>query len=215
MRLAVEWLLLFGLLPLLLYVLFRLPEGIISPAVPRSLLFGGLWVATLAVLIHRRRELRQHLHLFTIQQAKPILLRFVVLGGMLTLFAWLYLPERFLDLPQDRTGLWLRIMLLYPLLSVIPQEVIYRLFFHHRYAPLFPTTLIMMLASGFSFGHAHLLFGNWVAYVLSIAGGLLFASTYLKTRNLLLTMLEHALYGQLIFTVGLGTLFYSGAITAG
>jgi hypothetical protein len=45
---------------------------------------------------------------------------------------------------------------------------------------------------------------------LSTVGGLLFVSTYLRTRSLLAVVWEHALYGIALFTVGLGRYFVTG-----
>jgi hypothetical protein len=46
---------------------------------------------------------------------------------------------------------------------------------------------------------------------MTTAGGLLFARDYARHRSLSLTCLEHSLYGCLIFTIGLGRFFYTGA----
>ena len=70
-------------------------------------------------------------------ETRAVLLRFIVLGTLLTLATRYAMPARFLDLPRHRPILWVAIMLLYPLLSVWPQEVIFRRFLLHRYAPIF------------------------------------------------------------------------------
>jgi len=101
-------------------------------------------------------------------------------------------------------------MLLYPLLSVYPQELLYRAFFFHRYQPLFGSGWRMLLASAFAFGFAHVILGNWISVVLCLIGGLLFALTCQHSGSLLLTCLDHALFGNFIFTVGLGQFFYHG-----
>jgi len=106
---------------------------------------------------------------------------------------------------------WVAIMLLYPLLSVYPQELLYRAFFFHRYQPLFGSGWGMLLASAFAFGFAHVILGNWISVVLCLIGGLLFALTYQHSGSLLLTCLDHALFGNFIFTVGLGQFFYHGS----
>ena len=46
---------------------------------------------------------------------------------------------------------------------------------------------------------------------MTAAGGWLFARDYARHRSLTLVCLEHAAYGCVIFTVGLGRFFYSGA----
>jgi membrane protease YdiL (CAAX protease family) len=87
----------------------------------------------------------------------------------------------------------------------------YRAFFFHRYRRLFGEGGRMVLASALAFGFVHIIFGHWISVVLSTAGGLLFAATYARSRSLLLTSLEHAFFGDLIFTIGLGQFFYHGA----
>ena len=50
----------------------------------------------------------------------------------------------------------------------------------------------------------------WEAVAISLAGGLLFAYRFTRTRSYLAVVLEHALYGDLIFTIGLGRFFFTG-----
>lgn len=132
------------------------------------------------------------------------------LVGVLVLSALVHwvTPERFLAMPRENTTLWLLVCLAYPLLSVYPQNIIYRAFIMHRYRGVFGTEEGLVWASALAFSFAHVVFHNVAAIVLTLAGGLIFARTYLRSRSLLLVSIEHALYGLLIYTVGLGhTLF--------
>ncbi len=115
------------------------------------------------------------------------------------------------DMPRDRPLLWLAVVVGYPLLSVYPQELIYRAFLMHRYAPVFGTGRAAAAASAVAFAFAHLVFGNVLSVLLTLAGGWIFARRYQSTRSLLTVSAEHALYGVLIFTIGLGRFFYHGA----
>ncbi|MFI4896453.1 MAG: CPBP family intramembrane glutamic endopeptidase [Phycisphaerales bacterium JB059] len=115
-----------------------------------------------------------------------------------------------LRLPRQRPGLWVAIMILYPLLSVWPQEVVYRAFFHHRYEVILPGTLTRILMSALVFGFMHVVFLNWLAPAMTLLGGLLFAWTYERSRSLLAVTIEHALWGCLVFTIGIGWYFYGG-----
>jgi membrane protease YdiL (CAAX protease family) len=115
-------------------------------------------------------------------------------------------------LPQQRPVLWLAILVLYPLLSALPQELIFRVFLFHRYRTLFPDGRTLPLVSAGVFALAHLVLGNWVALLLSLAGGLLFAYTYARTGSLGLVTLEHGLWGNWLFTVGMGSYFYGGHV---
>ncbi len=139
-----------------------------------------------------------------------LLLRFVVFGTALTLLTWVVFPGLFLSLPRQHPLFWLVIMVLYPLLSVWPQEVIYRRFLFHRYEKAFGPRGVIA-ASALAFGFAHIIFLNWVAVALTTAGGAMFARDYSRERSLFLSCLEHSLYGCLIFTIGLGQFFYTGA----
>ncbi|MEK8021825.1 MAG: hypothetical protein VSS75_033535 [Candidatus Parabeggiatoa sp.] len=51
------------------------------------------------------------------------------------------------------------------------------------------------------------MFANWIAIILSFISGLFFAQTYYKTRSALLVTIEHILYGNFLFTIGLGWFF--------
>lgn len=118
-------------------------------------------------------------------------------------------PEAWLSLPRQHPALWAGIMVGYPLLSVYPQNVVYRAFVFHRYRELFPDQS-MIWASAAAFSWAHVIFHNPVALMLTFAGGLIFGATYQKHRSLLLCSVEHALYGCLLFTIGLGSYLYQG-----
>jgi hypothetical protein len=115
------------------------------------------------------------------------------------------------DLPREQPLLWSLIVVFYPLLSVYPQEVLFRAFLLHRYAPLFRDDRVAAAAGAVAFGFAHLLFDNVLAVVLTVGGGWIFARRYQRSRSLMVVSVEHALYGITIFTVGLGRLFYHGA----
>lgn len=156
---------------------------------------------------------RRPLHRFPAQW-RPCLLRIaaiLALGGAALLGLATLFPEvqpfRF---PRERTGLWLLVLLLYPLLSALSQELIFRVFLFHRYRRLFPDPRLLVAVSAGAFALAHLVLGNWVAPLLSVAGGLLFAYTYAKTRSLPLVALEHGLWGDWLFTIGFGRYFYGG-----
>ncbi len=109
-----------------------------------------------------------------------------------------------------RPFLWLAIVLLYALTSAPAQELIFRVFIFHRYQALFTGAWAMILASTCSFALAHLQLGNVVAPTLSVFGGMRFAYTYANTRSLPVVSLEHGLWGDWIFTIGLGAYFYGG-----
>jgi len=141
----------------------------------------------------------------------PLLLRDAVFLTLLGLAARFFAPQLLFTLVKRAPWIWVAIMALYPLLSVYPQELLYRAFFFHRYQPLFGSGWTMLLASAFAFGFVHIILGNWLSVVLCLIGGLLFSLTYQHSGSLLLTCLDHALFGNFLFTIGLGQFFYHGS----
>ncbi len=140
----------------------------------------------------------------------PVLVRAAAIAAAVAACVAWFAPESLFSLPRRAPVLWAAVMLLYPLLSVYPQELAFRAFLFHRYAPLFPSRKSMIASSGVLFGFAHLCFGNLLAVALTVPAGVLFAATYARSRSLLLVSLEHALLGNFIFTIGLGQYFYHG-----
>lgn len=122
------------------------------------------------------------------------------------------IPGRMLELPRYRPELWLTIMLLYPFLSALPQEIIFRALFYRRYGPLFPDGRVTLAVNAAVFSFAHVFYQNPVAIALTLVGGVIFAWTYQRTGSFPLVVILHALAGQIIFTSGLGIYFYHGAI---
>ena len=102
-------------------------------------------------------------------------------------------------------------MLLYPLMSAAPQELIYRTFFFHRYGALFGRAWGFAIAlNAVLFGFGHIVVGTEVAVIGTMATGALFAVRYALTRSFWAVYLEHTLWGGLVFTVGLGRFFFTG-----
>lgn len=205
LSLALEFLVVFLALPLLIF--YR-----VLPNWPIPFL---LLVALVAFLILRNDSSFDATRLWSahgIRSSLPgLLLRDAVLLVLLGLGVLIFAPHLLFSLIKRSAVLWVLIMLLYPLISVYPQELLYRAFFFHRYRPLFGTSWPMLVASACSFGLVHIIFGNWLALALCAVGGLLFALTYQRSESLLLTCIDHALFGNFIFTIGLGRFFYNGS----
>jgi len=174
-----------------------------------------LLLAGLAVfLLLRRDPAFDSSHLVVWGNVRPflalILFRDAICLLLLGLAVWWFAPQSLFSLIEERPLLWALIMVFYPLLSVYPQELLYRAFFFHRYRPLFGSSWTMLLASAFAFGFVHIIFSNWLAVGLCVLGGLLFSFTYHQSSSLLLACLDHAIFGNFIFTIGLGRFFYHG-----
>lgn len=179
-----------------------------------------LWAAAIACLILLRRD--PHLDrrtLWGVAGIRPglpgVLGRFLLFAPLLVGFAWLMEPEWFLRFPRDRTGTWVVVLALYPILSVIPQGIVFRTFVCHRYRPLFGDGVGMWLVAGVTFGFAHIVMHRWEPVLITVIGGVIFTATLLRRRSGLLADVEHALYGDLAFTLGLGVWIYTGAARQG
>jgi membrane protease YdiL (CAAX protease family) len=170
-----------------------------------------LALAWALLVLHRdttfdRRVLMQHAGVGP--GLRAILRRDVPLLLLLGLMFWLATPRLLFSLIKSAPMLWLLVMILYPVFSVYPQELLYRAYFYHRYKPLFGNGAGMIAVSAFLFGFVHIIFGNWISMTLTAIGGFLFGLTYRKSGSLLLACLEHALFGDFIFTIGMGHYFY-------
>jgi len=138
---------------------------------------------------------------------KIILARFCVSTLGIILLTQMIAPERLFSFPIQRPIFWLVVMILYPVLSALPQEMVFRTFFFRRYASLFPKEGVMLTISAILFGFIHVVFHNPVSPLLSLFCGFFLAGSYLAHRSLQKAALEHALYGDMVFTVGLGFYF--------
>ena len=145
---------------------------------------------------------------------KPLLIRWVFACIAMTIFLYIYDGDRVLEMAMERGGFVIILLCLYPILSALPQEFIFCSFFFERYKPFFGDGYLMVAASAITFAYAHCLYLNPVAPSLSLIGGVIFAMTYLKTKSLALVTIEHGLYGDFLFFIGLGWYFYGGSVVA-
>ncbi|MFD9704193.1 CPBP family intramembrane glutamic endopeptidase [Lentzea sp. NPDC059081] len=175
--------------------------------IPVLLVLGG---ASVAYLLRSRTFDRRSLWRPEEVRLKPILALWLVAAAAAVVAVLVLFPDQLFALPKEQPLLWLAVLVFYPLFSVYPQELVFRAFLFERYGPAFGTWTVA--ASAAAFGFVHIVFGSWVSVVLSAAGGWLFATRYRRTRSLLAASVEHALYGVLVFTVGLGQFFFHGAV---
>ena len=172
---------------LLLFVL--LPLSLAAPMEVRK--FEGL-------------KFRIHKNLNWSSFLKRIGITFSVIIIVTILFVRYKDPSALFYVPLNNPLLFITILLFYSLLSVWPQEIIYRTFFFERYASLFQTKFSLVLVNAVVFSLAHLFFKNFLVIVLTFIGGILFGLTYIKYKSTTLVSIEHALYGNWLFTVGMG-----------
>jgi membrane protease YdiL (CAAX protease family) len=205
--LGIEFATIYVIVPLLIYYR-RIPNWPIPYL---------LFIALLAFLLLRSDPTFRLSQLFSWSKLRPflpmLLIRDAVCVLGLGIAVYFLAPQLLFSLIRRSPLLWALIFLLYPLLSVYPQEFLYRAFFFHRYQPLFGRGLGMLLASTLAFGFVHLIFRNWLSVGLCLIGGFLFSLTYQSSGSLLLACLDHAIFGNFLFTIGLGQFFYHATRT--
>jgi membrane protease YdiL (CAAX protease family) len=204
--LAIEFFLLFFVGP----ALFALTRPRISP-------IPVLWAVMAYCLVTMSRDPRfDRSRLWSASglrlHAPGILSLFLAVTAIGVVMVLRYAPGAFLNLPRFNPLLWILVMVLYPLLSVYPQGIIYRAFLFDRYRVLFGAGWGIVLVSAAAFAFVHIVFGNPLAIALTAPAGLLFAVRYRQTGSLVTSSFEHALYGCAVFTFGLGRWFYHGAV---
>jgi len=197
--------------------LFVIAPVAIAVLVPARFMFALLFVfmAVGLALLHRTQEFAWA----DLARLRPGIPPRMVVGftagtafvayGLVQLSA----PEVLFSLPRQRPDLWLMIMLLYPVLSALPQEIVFRPLFFCRYGTLLPDGWAGVVLNAALFSLAHLMYWSWTVALMTFAGGLVFAWAYRLRGSFTMALLLHAIAGNLIFTFGLGLFFYSGNVT--
>jgi membrane protease YdiL (CAAX protease family) len=170
---------------------------------------AGCWIA---LGRHRRTVLANLRARLPGVEWRRILLGFALSLPLLATLLWLIQPEALFGLIKERPGVWLLLMVIYPFVSVLPQELVYRVYFFRRYEPLFGAGTGRLVASALAFGLAHVVFHNWPAVGLTLLGGWLFGVTYQRTASLLLVTVQHTLYGAALFTLGYHEFLHDGTL---
>lgn len=132
---------------------------------------------------------------------------------MIGLLYWLAKDQLF-RFVRRKPKLWATVMVMYPLMSVVPQTIIYRVYFMHRYEVLFGSGWLMIVMAALAFGFGHVIFRHAVPVLLTTVGGLIFAWRYSLTGSAPLSVLEHSIYGNLAFTIGYSYYLYHGSVRA-
>jgi len=135
---------------------------------------------------------------------KRIVMTFLIIAILTTTFVINTQPEALFIVPRTNMLLFIGILFVYSVFSVWPQEIIYRTFFFERYDILFKSRSLLIFVNAVVFSLAHLFFRNTLVLVLTFLGGLIFGMTYVRFRSTTLVTIEHALYGNWLFTVGMG-----------
>ena len=141
---------------------------------------------------------------------RGVLRRFVPLATALGLVFWLLAPAAPFAFARRHPAQWLAFAVFAPVVPAYPEECLFRVFFFHRYGGLFGNPRVRVAASALAFCLAHLYLANAWAVGLSFLGGLLFGSTYERSRSAALTSLEHGLWAAAVFLIGFGPFFVPG-----
>ncbi|MFD2518645.1 CPBP family intramembrane glutamic endopeptidase [Salinimicrobium flavum] len=150
---------------------------------------------------------RKVLFRFRKSYAKKSVVRIVIISILLVGFTWWIFPDLFFEYPMKHFGSYVVTFFLYPIASVFPQEIIYRVYYFHRYESLIPEKPLLMLSNAIIFGLTHFIYGNWVAPIATFLVSWIFIYNYYQTKSLLNVSLEHYLYGIIMFTIGFGYFF--------
>lgn len=135
---------------------------------------------------------------------KTTAIKFIGIAVITSIYVYIMDASALFCVPRNKPQLWVTILFIYTFLSVWPQEIIYRTFFFARYGSFFQNKKLLIFINAIIFSLAHLFLRNTLVTVLTFIGGLLFAYTFTKTKSTTLVSIEHALYGNWLFTVGMG-----------
>lgn len=122
-------------------------------------------------------------------------------------FSYYYDPNNFMVFPKENPSTFILVIFLYPFLSVVPQEIIFRKYFFFKFSDIMPQKYLIFI-NGLVFSLAHVFFNNYVAIIFTFFGGIYLSWSYLKSESLTLVIYEHTLFGIFIFASGLGRYFY-------
>ena len=122
-------------------------------------------------------------------------------------FSYCYDADNFMVFPKENPLTFLLVIFLYPFLSVIPQEIIFRKYFFFKFNDIMPRNYLIFI-NGLVFSLAHVFFNNYIAIIFTFFGGIYLSWSYLRSESLTLVIYEHTLFGIFIFASGLGRYFY-------
>jgi len=151
---------------------------------------------------HKKFKINQNLNwkVFWVQTV----IKLIVISIVTTFFVWFTNKDLLFTVVLNKPKLWVFILFVYSIFSVYPQELIYRTFYFQRYKEFFENKSIFIFVNAVVFSLGHIFFRNYLVIILTFLGGILFAVTYNKSKSTLLVSIEHAIYGNWLFTVGMG-----------
>ncbi|MFD2561054.1 CPBP family glutamic-type intramembrane protease [Aquimarina rubra] len=194
-----------GLELLLLFVLLPVSFLFTYPILLKVILTVAGFVY---ILVHLKRSGLLKLKLPNRSHWKPFwretIIKLAIVIIITSLYVFWMAPDKLFSIVIKKPYLWVMILFVYTFLSVWPQEIIYRTFFYNRYQSLVQNKWLFVFINAVLFSLAHMFLRSFLVQLLTFLGGLLFAFTYQKTKSTTLVSIEHAIYGNWLFTVGMG-----------
>ncbi|WP_282602529.1 CPBP family intramembrane glutamic endopeptidase [Paracoccus sp. PARArs4] len=120
-------------------------------------------------------------------------------------------PDALFSLIRQRPEFLPFIWVFYPLLSALPQELIFRPLFFHRYGAILPEGQAAIALNAAVFAFAHLMYWSLIVAVMTFVGGWIFGRAYLR-HGFPSAWVLHAVAGNVLFAVGMGAYFYTGNV---
>lgn len=200
-----ETVLLFLILPIIMAVF--LPRGWLFPVLFGFTLCGGVLLALTPGF--RWRSLIEG---WGTVRWLPVLAVVGITAGVSMLVMTQTRPDALFFMLRERPEFMLVIALLYPILSALPQELLFRPLWFRRYGDLLPDGRVGLILNAAAFSFAHLMYWSWVVATMTFAGGLVFAWAYEVKKSFPLAVVLHSVAGIVLFAFGMGVYFYSGAV---
>ena len=116
-------------------------------------MFFFLWSAALYCFFILRFRHNEHFknlwkwNAVTWENMRPILTRFILASIGMLVFIYFIDPERMFGIVKERPQIIPFLLVMYPLISALPQEFIFCSFFFERYKRFFRTDIAMNIAS--------------------------------------------------------------------
>lgn len=198
----IEFILLFFGVPIYIYFdpEFIHPSAIVLPV-----------MLVIFIYLYRLPEFKFR-ELVQLKINKKILLKhliiFAIISSVLILIIFIFDKENLFNLPKANPQIWIMLCIFYPLFSAYGQEIIYRTFIFYRYCKIFKSKLAFVVASSIAFSFVHIVYYSHISIILTFILGLYLTYTYLKTKSVLFSSILHGIYGDLVFTIGLGSYFW-------
>ncbi|PIE13596.1 MAG: CPBP family intramembrane metalloprotease [Rhodobacterales bacterium] len=204
-QLWIEFIAFYVVAPLIMAVL--LPATMMFPA-----LFGVTFVGMVLLHITTGFSWRDLLRGWAALRWGEII-RFgaVVLIASLIIM-WGTAPDQMFVLIRERPEIMVMIALFYPVVSALPQEIVFRALFFRRYARILPRGTGVLFLNAALFSLAHLMYWSWIVAVMTFVGGVVFAWAYELRQSFALAVVLHSVAGVVLFCVGMGVYFFSGNV---